>query len=42
MVMIVPGKDAPDVISQTESLGIGCFDIGSVVTAVEDSRVRYR
>jgi len=42
MVMIVPGKDAPDVISQTESLGIGCFDIGSVIKAAEGSRVRYR
>jgi phosphoribosylformylglycinamidine cyclo-ligase len=42
MVMIVPEHEAASVALQTADLGIGCFDIGAVITAGADSRVHYR
>ncbi len=42
MVMIVPEQAAGSTLSGARSIGIDCFDIGSVVSAHEDSRVRYR
>lgn len=41
MVMIVPEPDAGKVCSQAQSMGMDCFNIGSVVTAEGDSLVHY-
>ena len=41
MVMIVPATGAEAASSLAEQEGMACFDIGSVVSADDDSRVRY-
>ena len=41
MVMIVPAAGAETVSSLAEQEGLVCFDIGSVVSTGDDSRVRY-
>jgi len=41
MVMIVPATGAEAASSLAEQEGLACFDIGSVVSADDDSRVRY-
>jgi phosphoribosylformylglycinamidine cyclo-ligase len=41
MTMIVPETETGTLSKQAESLGIECFDIGTVTTAGADSPVRY-